>query len=54
VDYLGDMSFAAKLASKLAGKDGNMIGLPTKKRASIFDYLMESAANQLSESLKKK
>ena len=55
VDYLGDMSFAAKLASKLAGKDGKYdLVYPVKKRASIFDYLMESAANQLSESLKEK
>ena len=55
VDYLGDMSFAAKLASKLAGKDGTYdLVYPSKKRASIFDYLMESAANQLSDSLKEK
>ena len=50
VDYLGDMAFAAKLASKLAGKDGKYdLVYPSKKRASIFDYLLESAANQISE-----
>lgn len=55
VDYLGDMGFAAKLASQLAGKDGKYdLVYPRKKRASIFDYVFESAANQLSRSLKEK
>jgi len=55
VDYLGDMAFAAKLASKLAGKDGKYdLVYPSKKRASIFDYLLESTASQISNSLKEK
>jgi protease IV len=55
VDQLGDMASAAKLASELAGKDGKYeMVYPRKKRASIFDYIFESAANQLSRSLKEK
>jgi len=56
VDHLGDMKLAAGLASRLAGKDGNNYDLvyPRKKRTSVFDYLMESAANQLTRSLKEK
>jgi len=55
VDYLGDMSSAAKLASKLAGKDGKYdLVYPSKKRTSVFDYFMEGAASQLSNSLKEK
>lgn len=53
VDSLGDMRSAAKLASQLAGKNGKYdLVYPPKKRGSIFDYLFESAANQLSRSLK--
>ena len=55
VDYLGDMGSAAKLASQLAGKDGKYdLVYPQKKRASILDYVFESAANQLSRSLREK
>jgi len=55
VDYLGDMGSAAKLASQLAGKDGKYdLVYPQKKRASILDYVFESAANQLSRSLNEK
>lgn len=55
VDYLGDMRFAAKLASQLAEKDGKYdLIYPRKKRSSIFDYVFESASNQLSRSLKEK
>ncbi len=55
VDDLGDMGYAAKLARTLAGKDGKYdLVYPRKKRASIFDYLLESAANHLSDSLKEK
>jgi protease IV len=55
VDYLGDMGFAAKLASQLAGKGGKYdLIYPPKKRGSIFDYVFESAANQLNRSLKEK
>jgi protease-4 len=55
VDYLGDMGSAAKLASQLAGKDGKYdLVYPHKKRASILDYVFESAANQFSRSLREK
>lgn len=55
VDYLGDMSSAAKLASKLAGKEGKYdLVYPSKKRNNVFDYLMEGAASSISNSLKKK
>jgi protease IV len=55
VDYLGDMASAAKLASKLAGRDGKFdLVYPSKKRSSFFDYFMESAASQISNSLKEK
>ncbi len=55
VDQLGDMASAARLASQLAGRDGKYeLVYPRKKRASFFDYIFESAANQLSRSLKEK
>jgi len=55
VDRLGDMGAAAKLASQLSGKSGKYdIIYPKKKRASIFDYVFESAASQFSRSLKEK
>jgi protease IV len=55
VDQLGDMGTAAKLAGHLAGKDGKYdLVYPRKKHSSIFDYVFESAANQLSRSLKEK
>ena len=55
VDHLGDMRSAAKLASQLAGKDGKYdLVYPQNKRASVLDYVFESAANQLSRSLKEK
>ena len=55
VDYLGDMRSAAKLASQLAGKDGKYdLVYPQNKRASVLDYVFESAANQLSRSLREK
>ncbi|HUN55478.1 MAG TPA: signal peptide peptidase SppA [Smithella sp.] len=55
VDDLGDMASAAKLASKLAGKDGKYdLVYPAKKRASFFDYFMESAATHITNSLKEK
>ncbi|NMD05398.1 MAG: signal peptide peptidase SppA [Deltaproteobacteria bacterium] len=53
IDDLGDMNYAAKLATQLAGKDGKYeLVSPRKKRESVFDYLLESAANRLSDSLK--
>ncbi|PKN77262.1 MAG: signal peptide peptidase SppA [Deltaproteobacteria bacterium HGW-Deltaproteobacteria-10] len=55
VDRLGDLGAATKLASQLSGKTGKHdIIYPKKKRASIFDYVFESAANQFSRSLKEK
>lgn len=55
VDQLGDMASAAKLASKLAGKDGKYdLVYPKKKFPSVFDYFFESAADQLSRSVKEK
>lgn len=55
VDHLGDMGYAAKLAVELSGKSGKYdLVYPRKKRASVFDYLVESAANQLSDSLNEK
>jgi protease-4 len=55
VDYLGNMGSAAKLASHLAGKGGKYdLVYPPPKRSSIFDYVFESAANQLTRSLKEK
>ena len=55
VDKLGDMAAAAKLASELAGKNGQYdLVYPRKKHPSIFDYMFESAANQLSRSVTQK
>ena len=55
VDQLGDMTAAAKLAGELAGKNGKYdLVYPSKKHPSIFDYMFESAANQLSQSVKEK
>ncbi|KUG23176.1 peptidase s49, sppa [hydrocarbon metagenome] len=55
VDYLGDMAFAAKLASKMAGKTGEYeLVYPGKKRFSVFDYFMENAASKISNSIKEK
>jgi protease-4 len=55
VDSLGDMSAAAKLAGKLAGKEGKYdLVYPSKKRSTFFDYLMEGAASSISNSLKEK
>jgi len=55
VDSLGNMAAAAKLASQLAGKNGEYdLIYPRRKHASFFDYLFESAANQLNRSLNDK
>ncbi len=55
VDQLGDMAVAAKLASKLAGKNGNYdLVYPRKKHPSVFDYMFESAADHLSRSVQEK
>jgi protease IV len=55
VDSLGDMGSAAKLACQLAGKEGKYdLVFPRKKHSSVFDYIFESAANQLSRSISEK
>lgn len=55
VDQLGDLTAAAKLASVLAGNNGNYdLVYPKKKRPSVFDYFFESAANQFARSVKEK
>ena len=55
VDQLGDMASAARLASELAGKNGQYdLVYPKKKRPSVFDYMFESAANSLSRSIREK
>ncbi len=56
VDHLGDMASAAKLASKLAGKEGEKYDLiyPSKKRMSVFDFLVDEASSKISSSLREK
>ncbi|MBN1365472.1 MAG: signal peptide peptidase SppA [Syntrophaceae bacterium] len=55
VDYLGDMGSAAKLASKLAGREGKYdLVYPPKKRISVFDFLVESMVSKISNTLKEK
>lgn len=55
VDQLGDMASAARLASSLAGKKGKCdLVYPRKKHPTFFDYLFESAADQLSRSVQEK
>ncbi|HOC58840.1 MAG TPA: signal peptide peptidase SppA [Smithellaceae bacterium] len=55
VDQLGDMASAARLASSLAGKKGKCdLVYPRKKHPNVFDYLFESAADQLSRSVQEK
>lgn len=55
VDQLGDMASAARLAGSLAGKKGKCdLVYPRKKHPTFFDYLFESAADQLSRSVQEK
>ena len=55
VDQLGNLAAAAKLAGVLAGSQGQYdLVYPTKKRPSILDYVMESAANQFVRSVRQK
>ena len=55
VDQLGDMASAAKLAAELTGaKADNTLIYPKKRRRSVSDYFLESAANQLTDSLQEK
>lgn len=55
VDYLGDMATAAKLAGKLAGKEGKYdLVYPSQKRISVFDFLVDGATSKISSSLKEK
>lgn len=52
VDQLGDMGSAARLASELAGKTGKYdLVFPSKKRPSVFDYMLESVMNSITRSL---
>lgn len=52
VDELGDMSRAARLASSLAGKDGTYdLVYPKKKKSSVFSYIFEKAAIQISRTI---
>jgi protease IV len=55
VDQLGNMDAAAKLASVLAGKDGQYeLVFPKKTGRGIFDLMFESAANSLNQALREK
>lgn len=55
VDDLGDMASAARLASKLSGRDGKYdLVYPQKKKNSVFDYLIEDAASKFSSALREK
>lgn len=55
VDQLGNMDSAAKLASVLAGKDGQYeLVYPKKTGRGIFDLMFESAANSLNQALREK
>ena len=55
VDQLGDLASAAKLAGKLAGKEGKYdLVYPSKKRASFVDYFLEGAASRFSDALQQK
>lgn len=55
VDQLGDLASAAKLAGKLAGREGKYdLVYPSKKRASVVDYFLEGAASRFSDALQDK
>ncbi|HOW57497.1 MAG TPA: S49 family peptidase, partial [Smithellaceae bacterium] len=55
VDSLGDIGYAATLASQLAGKDGKYdLVYPRRQRESFWELFFESATNQLSRSLAEK
>jgi protease-4 len=55
VDHLGDMASAAKLANNLAGKKGKYdLVYPSKKRISVFDFLVDEASSKISSSLREK
>lgn len=55
VDHLGDMASAAKLANSLAGKKGKYdLVYPSKKRISVFDFLVDEASSKISSSLREK
>ena len=55
VDQLGNMDAAAKLASVLAGKDGQYeLVFPKKTGRGIFDLMFESTANSLNQALREK
>jgi len=53
--WQAELKDKAELASELAGKKGEYdLVYPKKKHPSFFDYMFESAANQLSRSVKEK
>lgn len=53
VDQLGNMAAAAKLASVLAGKDGQYdLVFPKKTGRGVFDLMFESAASSLSRAIR--
>jgi len=55
VDQLGNMAAAAKLASVLAGKNGQYdLVFPKKKGKGVFDLMFESAANSLNQAIREK
>lgn len=55
VDQLGNLAVAAKLASELSGRNGQYdLVYPKQKKSSIFDYMFESAANQISRTVMQK
>ena len=55
VDQLGDLASAAKLAGKLAGREGKYdLVYPSKKRASVVDYFLEGAASRFNDALQEK
>ncbi|MBN1470761.1 MAG: signal peptide peptidase SppA [Syntrophaceae bacterium] len=55
VDDLGDMASAARLASKLSGNEGKYdLVYPSKKRISVFDFIVDEASSKISSSLREK
>jgi len=52
VDQLGDLASAAKLASELAGKGGRYdLVYPREKRSSLFDLIIQNAAEQFGKTI---
>jgi len=52
VDYLGDLSVAAKIALNLSGKDGEYVLIyPKKEHPSILDFLVEGTAKHIGNAI---